>query len=316
MNVIVTGGAGFVGSHLCAALLRRGNRVTAIDSLVTGTQAAADRIADDPNGIFIRADVSHGLPDSGPVDVIFHLASPASPFDYAREPIATLRVNAYGTEAVAAYAARCGARVLYASTSEVYGDPLEHPQRETYWGNVNPNGERSCYDEAKRFGEAMLFAYHRTRGLDLRVARIFNTYGPNMRFNDGRVVPSFISSALHGEPLTVFGDGHQTRSLCYVDDLVAGLIALAELPSPAQRVVNLGNDSEVTVLEIARIVCELTGAPLDVRYTPLPPDDPTRRRPDLTVARRLLGFEARTPLRDGLARTIDAARPLLTTSPV
>lgn len=310
MKALVTGCAGFIGGHLCRALLREGYHVTGVDSFLTGTRRTVEDLATDARFTFVEADVAQSLPVAGPVDIAFHFASPASPIDYAQSPIETLRANSAGTQMVADYARACGARVVYASTSEVYGDPLQHPQCEAYWGNVNPNGVRSCYDESKRYGEALLFAYHRTYALDIRIARIFNTYGPNMRMNDGRVIPSFLSSIVEGRPLVIFGDGKQTRSLCYVDDLVDGILAFARIERPAHRVVNLGNDREVTVLEIARVLCDVAGVALQMEHRPLPSDDPTRRKPDLTLARTMLGFEPHIDLHDGLSRTFSAlARP-------
>jgi len=254
---------------------------------------------------FIEADVSAGVPDTSPADALLHFASPASPKDYAERPLETLRVNSRGTEACCEFAVRCGARLVFASTSEIYGNPLEHPQRETYWGNVNSIGERSCYDEGKRYGEAVVSAYRRVHGLDGRIVRIFNTYGPRMRLNDGRVVPNFVRQALSGEPLTIYGNGEQTRSLCYVDDLVEGVLRLAEIENPRYLVVNLGNDREVTVYEIAETIARLCGVQLRVVNEPLPPDDPARRRPDISRAREVLGWTPRVSLDDGMRDTID-----------
>ncbi len=304
MISLVTGAAGFVGSHLCAALLREGHNVVGVDNLITGDISNLSTMLDDDRFRFIEADVSEHLPELERVDMIFHFASPASPIDYAQRPLSTLLVNSRGTERCCEMAARHGARVLYASTSETYGDPLEHPQREEYFGNVNSIGPRSCYDEAKRYGEAVIAAYRRSGGLDGRMVRIFNTYGPRMRRNDGRVVPTFISEALAGQPLTIFGDGTQTRSLCYVDDLIEAILRFAVIDDPAYWVVNIGNDEEVSVLEIARTISELCGAPLRVRHEPLPENDPRQRRPDLTRARALLKWKAQTPMSEGLARTI------------
>lgn len=304
MIALVTGAAGFIGSHLSRALVREGHRVIGVDNLATGDLSNLGTLLDDDRFRFIPADVSQALPEIDHADVVFHFASPASPIDYAERPLETLRVNSRGTEHCAALAVRYGARLIYASTSETYGDPLEHPQRESYFGNVNPIGPRSCYDEAKRYGEAVVAAYRRTAGLDARVVRIFNTYGPRMRTNDGRVVPAFISQALDGRALTVFGDGSQTRSLCYVDDLVEAILRFATIEDPAYWLINIGNDEEVSVLDIARTVAELCGVPLRLEYRPLPENDPLQRRPDLSRARELLRWRAATPMSEGLARTV------------
>ena len=311
MSAIVTGAAGFVGSHLVDRLLREGATVIGVDNLATGRLQNLADAAVSERFTFVNADVSDpstlGALQPAPaadVAVVFHLASPASPIDYAELPLETLAVNSEGTRHAIDLALRVGARLVYASTSEVYGDPLVHPQREDYWGNVNPNGPRSCYDEAKRFGEALIAAYVRTRGLDARVARIFNTYGPRMRPHDGRVVPTMIGQALRGEPPTIYGDGSQTRSLCYVDDLVDGLVRLAMSRAARDQVVNLGNADERTVLEIATLICDLTGRPHEFSWRPLPQDDPTRRRPDTTRARALLGWHPAVELADGLRATI------------
>ncbi len=305
MNALVTGGAGFVGSHLCSALLREGHSVVAVDNLITGELSNIAPLLEDDRFRFVHADVSETLREPERLDTIFHFASPASPIDYAERPLETLRVNSIGTERCCALAAERGARLVFASTSEVYGDPLEHPQRETYFGNVNPNGPRSCYDEAKRYGEAVVAAFRRTRGLDARVVRIFNTYGPRMRRNDGRVVPAFVSQALAGEPLTIFGTGRQTRSLCYVDDLVEAIVRFATVDEPMYRTINIGNDREVTVLEIAALVAKLCGVTLRLDTRPLPENDPLQRRPDLTRAFDALRWSPSTPLEAGLLSTID-----------
>lgn len=306
MNVVITGGAGFLGSHLADAYLRDGDCVTVIDNYVTSDGSNIGHLLEHQHFHFVQADICvefPALPEKP--DLILHFASPASPIDYAQIPLETLAVNGPGTQRCCKAALAYGARVLFASTSEIYGDPLEHPQRETYWGNVNSVGERSCYDEGKRFGEAVMAAYRRAHGLDARMVRIFNTYGPRMRANDGRVVPTFIAQALDGAALTVFGDGTQTRSLCYVDDLIEGIRRFAALPNPAHFVVNLGAEHEVTVLEIAQRIARACNVDLRVEHRPLPPDDPTRRRPDLSRARELLGWEPRTPLEIGLQHTID-----------
>jgi dTDP-glucose 4,6-dehydratase len=304
-KVVVTGGAGFVGSHLVRRLTDSGRRVVVVDSLVTGRRENLDEVAGDVE--LLERDVAGTawLDDealSGPVDRVYHLASPASPVDFVKMPVEICLTCAYGTRNAVELALSKGARLLDASTSEVYGDPDRHPQTEDYRGRVSVDGPRSCYDEGKRFSEALVAAYRRARGLDARVARIFNTYGPRMRRNDGRVVPAFIDQALSGEPLTVFGDGSQTRSFCYVDDLVRGLVLLME--SDYSGPVNLGNPDERTVLELARAVLELTGSGSSIEYHPLPADDPLRRRPNITVARRELGWRPEVDLTGGLQKTI------------
>jgi dTDP-glucose 4,6-dehydratase len=303
-RVAVLGGAGFLGSHLCDRLVARGDTVICVDDFSTGRRANVAHLAGHPGFTLVEADVSRSLPVEGPLDAVCHLASPASPPDYLARPLATLAVGSEGTRRALELAGRNGARFLLASTSEVYGDPVVHPQPESYWGNVNPVGPRSVYDEAKRFAEALTFAHHRERGTDVGVVRIFNTYGPRLRPDDGRVVSNFLAQALRGEPLTVYGDGSQTRSLCYVDDEVAGLLAM--LAAPVAGPVNIGNPDEHTVLELARTVIELTGSSSTIVHRPLPADDPGRRRPDITLARQLLGWEPTTPLAVGLARTAEA----------
>ncbi len=300
--VVVTGGAGFVGSHLCEALLRRGDRVICVDNLSTGKEQNIEHLLPERHFDFFYADVTEGLEVRGPIDVVAHLASPASPPDYHRLPLETLAVGSRGTEMALALAERTGARFVLASTSEVYGDPAVYPQREDYFGNVNPIGPRSVYDEAKRFAEALSMAYQRSRGVNVGIVRIFNTYGPNMRAQDGRVVSSFIAQALNGDPLTIYGAGEQTRSFCYVDDLVRGIIGM--LDSGETGPVNLGNPSERTVLDFARLVLRMTGSSSKIRHFPLPTDDPTRRQPDITRATELLGWTPRVSLEDGLRRTI------------
>ncbi|WP_263996040.1 NAD-dependent epimerase/dehydratase family protein [Mycobacterium yunnanensis] len=313
-RALVTGGAGFVGSHLCTALLDRGVDVVCLDDLSTSAPGAHELLAGRPGYHFVQHDVSEPLPASctdTSFDVVFHLASPASPVDYLRMPTATLRAGSSGTEAALQVAEKCGARVVLASTSEVYGDPLEHPQRETYWGNVNPVGPRSVYDEAKRYAEALTFAVHRERGVSVGVARIFNTYGPGMRSDDGRAVPTFCRQALDGEPITVSGDGSQTRSLCFVDDTVAGLIALAN--SDVTGPVNIGNPDELTVLRIAEIIGDLAGTGAPIRFVPAVADDPQRRCPDVSLAAHLLGWQPRVDYERGLAVTVEhfrAVRPV------
>ncbi len=302
---VVTGGAGFLGSHLCEYLLAKGHRVICLDNLDTGTLENIEHLRD--GGFELRAvDVSERIDIGEPVDYIYHLASPASPIDYLRLPLHTLKVGSYGTHNALGLAKFKRARLLLASTSEVYGDPLEHPQKESYWGNVNPIGPRGVYDESKRYAEALTMAYHRQQGVDTCIARIFNTYGPRMRPYDGRAVPTFIRQALGDEPLTVFGDGSQTRSFCYVDDLVEGLFRLAG--SGAHDPVNLGNPRELTVLELADLVLEVTGSAAEVVFQALPTDDPRIRCPDITRATELLDWEPQVTLREGLARTVDAER--------
>lgn len=308
-RVLVTGGEGFLGRHLCAALAAAGAQVVCVDNLST----SAPRLTELPPGVqFVQHDITAALPlpwADTHFDAIFHLASPASPPDYLRLPLATLRTGSLGTTTVLDLADRCGARVVLASTSEVYGDPLEHPQRESYWGNVNPIGPRSVYDEAKRYAEALAFAYHRDHGTDIGVARIFNTYGPGMRPDDGRAVPTFCRQALCGRPLTVAGDGTQTRSLCYVDDTVAGLIALA--CSSVTGPVNIGNPVELPVREIAEIIRDLAGADVPIEHHPAATDDPQRRCPDISEARDRLGWAPTVSHRDGLTATVDWFRDVV-----
>ena len=301
-GAVVTGGAGFVGSWLCERLLADGYRVWCVDSLITGARQNVAHLLPDACFTFVETDVCAPFDVPGPVDLVFHLASPASPVHYLRLPLETLQVGSAGTTNALELAARHGARFLMASTSEVYGDPLEHPQRESYWGNVNPIGPRSVYDEAKRFSEALTTAYREHRGVDTVIARIFNTYGPRMADHDGRVVPTFVQQALDDEPLTIAGDGTQTRSLCFVEDTVDGLVRLASSDSPGP--VNIGNDQEFTVLEIAELIRELTGSSSPITFVDLPTDDPKVRRPDITRARETLGWTPRTPAREGLSQTL------------
>lgn len=303
-HVVITGGAGFIGGHLCGRFLREGYEVTAIDSFLTGVRRNLDHLAAAPGFHLIPGDVTHPIAVARPVKLVLHFASPASPLDYLANPIHTMKVDSFGAFYTLGLAREKCARYVLASTSEVYGDPLEHPQREEYWGNVNPVGPRSVYDEAKRFGEAVTMAYHRVHGIDVRIARIFNTYGPRMRLNDGRAIPAFIGAALTGRPIEVFGDGMQTRSFCYIDDLVEGIFRLATTLDVAGQIVNLGNDTECTLLDLAGTIKHLTGSDSPIVFRPLPQDDPRRRRPDLTKARRLLGYAPRVPLEEGLRRTI------------
>ena len=310
-RVVVTGGAGFLGSHLCRELLDAGNEVIAIDNLITGSLDNVSELSARDGFSFVEHDVSNHIDVPGQVDAVLHFASPASPRDYLEHPIKTLKVGSLGTHNTLGLAKDKGARYFLASTSEVYGDPLEHPQKETYWGHVNPIGPRGVYDEAKRFAEAMTMAYHRSHGVDVRIVRIFNTYGERMRPLDGRVVSNFIVQALAGKPLTVYGDGSQTRSFCYVDDEVRGIVAL--LDSDHVGPVNIGNPNEFTVLELAGLVLEVTGSSSEIAHEPLPLDDPTVRRPDISLARRVLGWEPAVELRDGLARTASYFRRRLGT---
>jgi dTDP-glucose 4,6-dehydratase len=303
-HVVITGGAGFIGSHLCARFLAEGDEVTAIDSYLTGTHRNLEAVAAHPRFSFVPGDVTQPISVGRPVHLILHFASPASPVDYLAHSIHTMKVDSFGAFYTLGLARAHGARYVLASTSEVYGDPLEHPQREEYWGHVNPVGPRSVYDEAKRFGEALTMAYRRVHGLDVRIVRIFNTYGPRMRRTDGRAVPAFIGAAIEGRPLEVAGDGSQTRSFCYIDDLVEGIFRLARAPGLAGEIVNLGHDGECSVLSLAQKIKELAGSPSPIVFRPLPEDDPKRRRPDLSKARRLLGYEPRVSLDEGLRRTI------------
>ena len=312
-HALVAGGAGFIGSHLCGTLLDRGWRVTCLDNLSTGTAANIRSLVAHAGFRFLEHDVVLPLPEVDRADVVFHLASPASVPDYLARPLETLAVNSTGTGNLLERVRRDGARFLFTSTSEISGDPLVHPQPEHYWGNVSSVGPRACYDEGKRFGEALVMAYFRMHGLDARIARIFNTYGPNSRLDDGRIVPNFITQALRGEPLTVYGDGTQTRSLCYVSDLVDGIIAAATFPDIAGEVFNLGNPEEHTILEFARTIAAHIAADAAIDFRPLPVDDPTRRCPDISRARKLLGWEPHVSLDDGLDRTIGWFRAALQT---
>jgi dTDP-glucose 4,6-dehydratase len=303
MRVLVTGGAGFLGSHLCDRLLAEGHEVIAMDNLLTGNMRNIAHLQEEKRFRFVRHNVAEFVFVDGPLDAVLHFASPASPIDYLELPIQTLKVGSLGTHNALGLAKAKKARFLLASTSEVYGDPQVHPQPETYWGNVNPIGPRGVYDEAKRFAEAITMAYHRAHRVDTRIVRIFNTYGERMRPRDGRVVPALIGQALAGEPMTVFGDGSQTRSFCYVSDLIEGIyrLLLSDIADP----VNVGNPAELSVLEFAKTIRTLTGARSEIVFKPLPVDDPKVRQPDITKAREKLGWEPRVPLEEGLKRTID-----------
>jgi dTDP-glucose 4,6-dehydratase len=303
-TALVTGGAGFLGSHLCDHLVARGYRVLCVDNLDTGSLQNIEHLRSD-DFLFLNHDVTLHVEIDEPVDVVYHLAALASPIDYMRMPLHSLKVGSYGTHNALGLAKFKRARFLLASTSEVYGDPQVHPQPETYWGNVNPIGPRGVYDEAKRYGEAMTMAYHGQQGVDTSIARIFNTYGPRMRPSDGRAVPTFVRQALEGKPITVFGDGTQTRSFCYVDDLVRGLVLLAE--SDEHFPVNIGNPGEFTILELAQAVLKITGSNSEIVYEALPVDDPQIRQPDITRARQLLGWEPEIQLEDGLRRMLGRA---------
>jgi len=307
-NVVVTGGAGFIGSHLCERLLKEGYRVICLDNFITGKKSNIRHLLKEKDFSFIEHNVTKFINVAGKIDFVLHFASPASPEDYLKYPIQTLKVGSLGTHNALGLAKLKKARFLLASTSEVYGNPLIHPQPENYWGNVNPIGLRGCYDESKRFAEAITMAYHRIHKIDTRIVRIFNTYGPRMRMNDGRVVPNFIYQALHNLPITVYGTGRQTRSFCYVDDLVEGIyrlmVAKKSLPG-INTPVNLGNPGEFTIIEFAKLVVKLTGAKSKLVFRPLPQDDPRQRKPDITKAKRMLSFRPEIGLREGLEITID-----------
>src|SRR5690348_10450234 len=305
MRVLVTGGAGFVGSHLCDALLAEGNDVVCVDNLLTGSLRNIEHLKNEPRFEFVRRDVNEPY-DLGRVDYVFHFASPASPLNYMEHGIETLKVGSLGSIHSLDVAKKYGAKYMVASTSECYGDPLEHPQKETYWGHVNPVGPRSVYDESKRFAEAVTMAYHRYHKVNTRILRIFNTYGPRMQLNDGRVVPNFMKQALRGEDLTVYGDGSQTRSFCYVSDEIDGFLRLAK--SQEHLPVNIGNPSEFTILECAKLVLAVTGSGSRIKYEALPQDDPKQRCPDITKARTLLGWEPKIDLKTGLGLSLDYFR--------
>jgi dTDP-glucose 4,6-dehydratase len=305
MRVLVTGGAGFLGSHLCEALLAEGHHVICADNFLTGSRDNIALLATEPRFELLEQDVSSQF-DPGAIDYVFHFASPASPVDYIKHGIETLQAGSLGTMHCLAIAQKYHARFLLASTSECYGDPLQHPQNETYWGHVNPIGPRSVYDEGKRFAEALTMASHRYRKVDTRIVRIFNTYGPRLQINDGRAISNFMKQALLGEDLTVYGDGSQTRSFCYVADEIAGIVALSK--SSEHEPVNIGNPDEFTILECAKVVIDITGSASNIRYEPLPQDDPRQRCPDISKARRLLGWEPKTDLRTGLQESLEYFR--------
>lgn len=309
LRIVLSGAAGFIGSHMCERLLAEGHTVIAIDNFLTGLERNIAHLREHPAFQFIRHDVTRPIVPEGSVDAVVHMASPASPKDYLQYPIETLDVGSLGTRNMLELARQKDARFLITSTSESYGDPQVHPQVETYWGNVNPVGPRSCYDESKRFAEALTMAYHRTHGVRTNIARIFNTYGPRMKLDDGRVVPAFVDQALRAAPMTIFGNGSQTRSFCYVSDLVDGLYRLMQ--SDERYPVNLGNPSEITILEFAERIRRITGTGSEMVYRPLPEDDPKQRQPDITKARTLLGWEPCIPLEEGLAHTIAYFRGLM-----
>ena len=307
MQIVVAGAAGFIGSHMCDRLLAEGHHVIALDNFITGRPGNLEHLDGKPGFEFVRQDITQPFDLARPLDAVVNMASPASPKDYLEHPIETLDVGSAGTRNLLEVARRHNARFLITSTSECYGDPKEHPQVETYWGHVNPVGPRSCYDESKRFAEAMTMAYHRKHGVRTNIARIFNTYGPRMKLDDGRVVPAFLDQALRGAPMTVFGDGSQTRSFCYVSDMVEGLFRLMQ--SDERYPVNLGNPLELTIREFAERIARLTGSTSEVVYQPLPEDDPKQRRPDISKAKRVLGWEPRVGLEEGLRQTVEYFRP-------
>lgn len=305
MNILVTGGAGFIGSHLCKNLLNNGDKVICIDNLLTGDLKNLTSIKSNSNFQFVEHDVVSPLLLKEKIDQIYHLASPASPIDYQNHPLETLLTNSQGTYNLLELAKQNKARFLLASTSEIYGDPKEHPQKENYWGNVNSFGPRSCYDEAKRFAESLCYTYLHKFNADIRIIRIFNTYGPNMQKDDGRVISNFINQAIKSQPVTIYGKGSQTRSFCYVDDLVNGIIKTMEKPDIKGEIINLGNPDEYTILEIANAIIKLTGSKSKIIFKPLPEDDPTRRKPDISKAKKLLNWEPKVTLQEGLLKTID-----------
>ena len=312
MRVLITGAAGFIGSHLCERFLREGHEVIGMDNFLTGSPDNIAHLFENPDFTFLRYDVTNFIYVKGDLDLILHFACPASPVDYMNHPIHTMKVDSLGTLNTLGLAKAKGARYVFASTSEVYGNPTVHPQPETYWGNVNPLGPRSVYDEAKRFSEALTMAYHREHGIDVRIVRIFNTYGPRMRIDDGRVIPNFVSQALRGEDLTVYGDGTQTRSFCYIDDLVEGIYRVAMKEDIGGEVFNLGNPEEWSILDLAKLILDLTESPSRIKFVDRPEDDPDRRRPDITKAKKVLGWEPKVSLREGLERTISWFRSRVT----
>ncbi|EDP76315.1 UDP-glucuronic acid decarboxylase family protein [Hydrogenivirga sp. 128-5-R1-1] len=311
MRVLITGAAGFIGSHLCDRFLREGHEVIGLDNFLTGSPDNVSHLFGNPNFRFFKYDVTNFIYLEGELDLILHFACPASPVDYMNHPIHTMKVDSMGTLHTLGLAKLKGARYVFASTSEVYGNPEVHPQPETYWGRVNPIGPRSVYDEAKRFSEALTMAYHREHGIDTRIARIFNTYGPRMRVNDGRVVPNFIYQAITGKPLTVYGDGSQTRSFCYIDDLVEGIYRLAIEEGLSGEVFNLGNPTEHTILDLAKLIIDIAGSPSEIVFTDRPVDDPDRRKPDITKAKKVIGWEPETSIEEGLKRTVNWFREKL-----
>ncbi len=312
MRVLITGAAGFIGSHLCERFLREGHEVIGMDNFLTGSPDNIAHLFENPDFTFLKYDVTNFIYVKGDLDLILHFACPASPVDYMNHPIHTMKVDSLGTLNTLGLAKAKGARYVFASTSEVYGNPTVHPQPETYWGNVNPLGPRSVYDEAKRFSEALTMAYHREHGIDVRIVRIFNTYGPRMRIDDGRVIPNFVSQALRGEDLTVYGDGSQTRSFCYIDDLVEGIYRVAMKEDIGGEVFNLGNPEEWSILDLAKLILDLTESPSRIKFVDRPEDDPDRRRPDITKAKKVLGWEPKVSLREGLERTIGWFRERVT----
>lgn len=311
MRVLITGAAGFIGSHLCDRFLREGHEVIGLDNFLTGSPDNVSHLFGNSNFRFFKYDVTNFIYLEGELDLILHFACPASPVDYMNHPIHTMKVDSMGTLHTLGLAKLKGARYVFASTSEVYGNPEVHPQPETYWGKVNPIGPRSVYDEAKRFSEALTMAYHREHGIDTRIARIFNTYGPRIRINDGRVVPNFIYQALTGKPLTVYGDGSQTRSFCYIDDLVEGIYRLAIEEGLSGEVFNLGNPKEHTILDLAKLIIDIAGSSSEIVFTDRPVDDPDRRKPDITKAKKVMGWEPKTSVEEGLKKTVNWFREKL-----
>lgn len=305
MNILVAGGAGFIGSHLCQSLLKNGDRVICVDNLITGRKNNLNNFISNPRFKFIKHDIVKQIKLDEKIDKIYHLASPASPIDYQNHPLETLLTNSQGTYNLLELAKTNNARFLLASTSEVYGDPKEHPQKENYWGNVNSFGPRSCYDEAKRFAESLCYTYLHQYNIDTRIIRIFNTYGPNMQKEDGRVISNFVNQAINNKAITIYGKGQQTRSFCFVSDLVNGMVKTMENPDIKGEIINLGNPDEHNILEIAKLIIELTSSKSQIVFKPLPQDDPTRRKPDISKAKKLLNWEPKISLKEGLLKTID-----------